>query len=62
MLNALLRGFPFCDTDSYINYDIETESSMEATSPIAPRPGRVRVDAVDGFGGWSVELEAALTS
>ena len=25
-----------------------------------PRPGRMHVDAVDGFGGWSVELQAAL--
>ena len=35
---------------------------MEAASPTAPRLGRMRVDAVDGFGGWSVGLAAALTS
>ena len=32
-----------------------TESSMEAGSLTAPRMGRIQADAVDGFGGWSVE-------
>ena len=41
---------------------VQTESSMEAVSLTAPRSGSIHVDAVDGFGGGSVELEAALTS
>ena len=35
---------------------------MGAASLTDPKPGRMHVDAVGVFGGWSVELEAALTS
>ena len=35
---------------------------MEVASLTAPRARRMHIDAVDKFGGWSVEIEAALTS
>ena len=35
---------------------------VEAASRTVSRPGRMQIDTVDGFGGRSAELYAALTS
>ena len=51
----------YCTPTEVFNWK-DTESLMEAAPLTAPRPGRMRVGAVDGFGDWSVGLEAALTS
>ena len=58
------RALPFrCHHYATTEFNnMQTEKSMEVASLTAPRPERMHVDRGDGFGGWSVELQAAQTS
>ena len=53
---ALLGAFLFLDIPLLRKFnEMQTESSMEAASLTCPRSWKMQVDAVDGFGSWSVQ-------